>query len=169
MIIATDADVDGMHIRLLVLTFFLQFFPELVRTGHVYIFQTPLFRVRDKKQTIYCYTDEERLAAIQKIGAKAEITRFKGLGEISPAEIKGFIGKDIRLDQVHLRKDDVVMGCSASIWATTLPNVSIWWSTIWWWRRTPLSTINHWPEATVTRYRAVIRFRVTAFLFPLFL
>jgi topoisomerase-4 subunit B len=110
VIIATDADVDGMHIRLLVLTFFLQFFPELVRTGHVYIFQTPLFRVRDKKQTIYCYTDEERLAAIQKIGAKAEITRFKGLGEISPAEIKGFIGKDIRLDQVHLRKDDVVMG-----------------------------------------------------------
>ncbi|MDR1729570.1 MAG: type IIA DNA topoisomerase subunit B [Prevotellaceae bacterium] len=110
VIIATDADVDGMHIRLLLLTFFLQFFPDLVKKGHVYILQTPLFRVRDKKQTFYCYTDEERLNAINKLGAKAEITRFKGLGEISPDEFKHFIGKDIRLDQVSLRKEDAVGG-----------------------------------------------------------
>lgn len=109
VIIATDADVDGMHIRLLLLTFFLQFFPDLVRNGHVYILETPLFRVRDKKQTFYCYSDEERLDAINKIeksGAKAEITRFKGLGEISPDEFKGFIGDNIKLDQVSMRKDD---------------------------------------------------------------
>lgn len=110
VIIATDADVDGMHIRLLLLTFFLQFFPELVRKGHVYILQTPLFRVRDKQRTRYCYSDDEKLAAIKEIGAKAEITRFKGLGEISPDEFKGFIGKDIRLDQVTLSKDDAIMG-----------------------------------------------------------
>ncbi len=110
VIIATDADVDGMHIRLLLLTFFLQFFPDLVKKGHVYILQTPLFRVRDKKQTFYCYTDEERLTAINKLGARAEITRFKGLGEISPDEFKHFIGKDIRLDQVSLRKEDAVSG-----------------------------------------------------------
>ncbi len=110
VIIATDADVDGMHIRLLLLTFFLQFFPDLVKKGHVYILQTPLFRVRDKKQTFYCYTDEERLNAINKLGARAEITRFKGLGEISPDEFKHFIGKDIRLDQVSLRKEDAVGG-----------------------------------------------------------
>ncbi|MCQ2218048.1 MAG: type IIA DNA topoisomerase subunit B [Paludibacteraceae bacterium] len=110
VIIATDADVDGMHIRLLMLTFFLQFFPELVKQGHVYILQTPLFRVRDKNQTFYCYSDEERETAIKKIGAKAEITRFKGLGEISPDEFKHFIGKDIRLDQVTLRKEDSVAG-----------------------------------------------------------
>jgi topoisomerase-4 subunit B len=108
VIIATDADVDGMHIRLLLLTFFLQFFPDLVKKGHVYILQTPLFRVRDKKQTIYCYTEEERLAAIEKIGAKAEITRFKGLGEISKDEFKLFIGENIRLDQVSLKKEDAV-------------------------------------------------------------
>lgn len=108
VIIATDADVDGMHIRLLILTFFLQFFPELVKRGHVHILQTPLFRVRDKNQTFYCYSDEERENAIKKIGAKAEITRFKGLGEISPDEFKHFIGKDIRLDQVTLRKEDAV-------------------------------------------------------------
>ena len=106
VIIATDADDDGMHIRLLLLTFFLQFFPDLVRQGHVYILQTPLFRVRDKKQTFYCYTDEERVNAIKTIGAKAEITRFKGLGEIDPDEFKCFIGDDIRLDQVILRKED---------------------------------------------------------------
>ena len=109
VIIATDADVDGMHIRLLLLTFFLQFFPDLVRNGHVYILETPLFRVRDKKQTFYCYSDEERLNAIktlEKSGSKVEITRFKGLGEISPDEFKGFIGDNIRLDQVSMRKDD---------------------------------------------------------------
>ena len=108
VIIATDADVDGMHIRLLMMTFFLQFFPELVRTGHVYILQTPLFRVRNKKITRYCYTDEERLAAIAECGSTAEITRFKGLGEISPDEFKHFIGKDMRLDTVMLRKEDAV-------------------------------------------------------------
>jgi len=107
VIIATDADVDGMHIRLLMLTFFLQFFPDLVKKGHVYILQTPLFRVKDKNQTKYCYSDEERLKAISQI-KNPEITRFKGLGEISPDEFKGFIGKEIRLDQVKLRKEDSV-------------------------------------------------------------
>jgi topoisomerase IV subunit B len=100
IIIATDADVDGMHIRLLLLTFFLQFFPDLVRNGHVYILETPLFRVRNKKQTLYCYTDEERQKAIAKLGPKPEITRFKGLGEISPDEFKAFIGEDIRLEPI---------------------------------------------------------------------
>ena len=124
VIIATDADVDGMHIRLLMLTFLLQFFPELIKTGHVYILQTPLFRVRNKKEakrksrkgaaspaameTYYCYNEEERLAAIEKLGENAEITRFKGLGEISPEEFKGFIGEDMRLDRVSLRKEDSV-------------------------------------------------------------
>ena len=108
VIIATDADVDGMHIRLLMMTFFLQFFPELVRKGHVYILQTPLFRVRNKKICRYCYTDEEREAAIKECGATAEITRFKGLGEISPDEFKNFIGEDMRLDTVMLRKEDAV-------------------------------------------------------------
>jgi topoisomerase-4 subunit B len=107
VIIATDADVDGMHIRLLILTFFLQFFPDLVKKGHVYILQTPLFRVKDKNQTRYCYSEEERLQAINEI-KNPEITRFKGLGEISPDEFKGFIGKEIRLDQVKLRKEDSV-------------------------------------------------------------
>ncbi|MDZ4663789.1 MAG: DNA topoisomerase IV subunit B [Bacteroidota bacterium] len=102
IIIATDADVDGMHIRLLLLTFFLQFFPELVKNNHVKILQTPLFRVRNKKETAYCYTNEERKAAIAKLGPKPEITRFKGLGEISPDEFKNFIGKDIRLEPVLL-------------------------------------------------------------------
>ena len=102
VVIATDADVDGMHIRLLLLTFFLQFFPDLVKNGHVYILQTPLFRVRNKKETAYCYSDEERKAAIAKLGPKPEITRFKGLGEISPDEFKLFIGKDIRLEPVLL-------------------------------------------------------------------
>ena len=107
VIIATDADVDGMHIRLLMLTFFLQFFPDLVKKGHVYILQTPLFRVKDKNQTIYCYSEEERQKAIEAI-KNPEITRFKGLGEISPDEFKGFIGAGIRLDQVTLRKEDAV-------------------------------------------------------------
>lgn len=108
VIIATDADVDGMHIRLLMITFFLQFFPDLIKKGHVYILQTPLFRVRNKKETIYCYNEEERLSAISKLGANAEITRFKGLGEISPDEFKYFIGDDIRLDKVTLKKEDLV-------------------------------------------------------------
>ena len=108
VVIATDADVDGMHIRLLLLTFFLQFFPELVRRGHVYILQTPLFRVRNKKKTIYCYSEEEKTDAIAKLGANPEITRFKGLGEISPDEFKHFIGKDMRLEPVNLKKDDSV-------------------------------------------------------------
>jgi topoisomerase-4 subunit B len=102
VVIATDADVDGMHIRLLLMTFFLQFFPDLVKNGHLYILQTPLFRVRNRKETIYCYSDDERKAAIAKLGPKPEITRFKGLGEISPDEFKHFIGKDIRLEPVIL-------------------------------------------------------------------
>ncbi|MDE5656396.1 MAG: hypothetical protein K2I19_04920, partial [Muribaculaceae bacterium] len=122
VIIATDADVDGMHIRLLMISFFLQFFPDLIKKGHVYILQTPLFRVRNKNkarrtgkarrnddnETYYCYTDEERIAAIERLGDKAEITRFKGLGEISPDEFRGFIGPDMRLDRVTLRKEDGV-------------------------------------------------------------
>ena len=104
VVIATDADVDGMHIRLLLLTFFLRFYPELVRTGHVYILQTPLFRVRNKQKTIYCYSDEERIEALNSI-SNPEITRFKGLGEISPDEFKGFINQDMRLDPVLLHKD----------------------------------------------------------------
>ena len=105
IVIATDADVDGMHIRLLILTFFLQFFPDLVRKGHVYILETPLFRVRNKKETIYCYSDRERIDALRKLGKSAEITRFKGLGEISPDEFGGFIGEDIRLEPVLLSED----------------------------------------------------------------
>lgn len=105
IVIATDADVDGMHIRLLMLTFFLQFFPDLVRNGHLYILDTPLFRVRNKKETIYCYTDEERQKAIKKLGPKPEITRFKGLGEISPDEFGKFIGENIRLEPIILHKD----------------------------------------------------------------
>ncbi|MBD5345335.1 MAG: type IIA DNA topoisomerase subunit B [Bacteroides sp.] len=122
VIIATDADVDGMHIRLLLLTFFLQYFPDMVKKGHLYVLQTPLFRVRNRKtskrgsknakaaeaDTYYCYSDEERINAINLLGANAEITRFKGLGEISPDEFKGFIGPEMRLDRVQLRKDDAV-------------------------------------------------------------
>ena len=105
IVIATDADVDGMHIRLLLITFFLQFFPELIKEGHLYILETPLFRVRDKKETIYCYSEEEKQQAIQKLRGKAEITRFKGLGEISPNEFVHFIGENIRLDPVMLDKE----------------------------------------------------------------
>ena len=127
VIVATDADVDGMHIRLLMITFFLQFFPELIKKGHVYILQTPLFRVRNKRklprgkkgaeerkenkgdyETIYCYTDEERIAAIEKLSPNPEITRFKGLGEISPDEFRNFIGPDMRLERVEMHKDDKV-------------------------------------------------------------
>lgn len=108
IVIATDADVDGMHIRLLLMTFFLQFFPDLVKNDHLYILQTPLFRVRNKKETIYCYSDEERQRAIIKLGKSAEITRFKGLGEISPDEFKNFIGEDMRLEPVMITKDAVV-------------------------------------------------------------
>jgi topoisomerase-4 subunit B len=107
VVIATDADVDGMHIRLLIITFFLNFFPDLIRQGHLYILQTPLFRVRNKKKTIYCYNDEEKARAIKKLGA-VEITRFKGLGEISPDEFAGFIGENIRLDSVKLGKNDMI-------------------------------------------------------------
>ncbi|WP_319499723.1 DNA topoisomerase IV subunit B [uncultured Draconibacterium sp.] len=108
VIIATDADVDGMHIRLLLITFFLQFFPELIKKGHVYILQTPLFRVRNKQKTYYCYSEEEKVKAINKLRGKPEITRFKGLGEISPDEFKHFIGKDIRLDPVQMKKHESV-------------------------------------------------------------
>ena len=110
VIVATDADVDGMHIRLLLITFFLQFFPELIKKGHVYILQTPLFRVRNAKRgrTVYCYTEEERVKAIAELQPNPEITRFKGLGEISPEEFSHFIGKDMRLDQVTMRKTDAV-------------------------------------------------------------
>lgn len=105
VIVATDADVDGMHIRLLLMTFFLQFFPDLVKAGHVYILDTPLFRVRNKKETIYCYSEEEKQAAVAKLGSKPEITRFKGLGEISPDEFGTFIGENIRLQPVHIDKE----------------------------------------------------------------
>lgn len=108
VVIATDADVDGMHIRLLMITFFLQFFPDLIKNGHLYILQTPLFRVRNKKETRYCYSDAERLKALDELGRNPEITRFKGLGEISPDEFKHFIGKDIRLEPVVLGKDQTI-------------------------------------------------------------
>ena len=108
IVIATDADVDGMHIRMLLLTFFLQFFPELVKEGHIYILETPLFRVRNKKQTIYCYNEQERKEALSNIGKSAEITRFKGLGEISPKEFKQFIGPNMRLEPVILAKEDKI-------------------------------------------------------------
>ena len=103
--IATDADVDGMHIRLLILTFFLQFFPDLVKHGYLFILETPLFRVRNKKKTIYCYNEEEKQAAIAELGGKPEITRFKGLGEISPEEFGEFIGENIRLEPVIIKQD----------------------------------------------------------------
>ncbi len=110
VIIATDADVDGMHIRLLIITFFLQFFPDLIRNNHVFILQTPLFRVRNKKETIYCYTEEDRIKAIEKLSPNPEITRFKGLGEISPGEFKTFISQDMKLDPVTMKKSDGIKG-----------------------------------------------------------
>ncbi|RZK31324.1 MAG: type IIA DNA topoisomerase subunit B, partial [Hymenobacter sp.] len=105
VVVATDADVDGMHIRLLLLTFFLQFFPDLVRNGHVYILETPLFRVRNKKETIYCYNEQEKQDAMRKLGRNPEVTRFKGLGEISPDEFGKFIGENIKLEPVILQSD----------------------------------------------------------------
>ena len=105
IVIATDADVDGMHIRLLLITFFIQFFPELIKDGHLYILQTPLFRVRDKKETFYCYSEKEKADALTKLGRKAEITRFKGLGEISPGEFKFFIGDQMRLEPIMFDKE----------------------------------------------------------------
>ena len=121
IIIATDADPDGMHIRMLLLSFFLQFFPELVRHGHIYILQTPLFRVRNKKETRYCYSEPERERAVRDLGPDPEITRFKGLGEISPDEFKTFIGENIRLDKVRRTKTTGFPNCSGSIWGTILP------------------------------------------------
>mgnify|MGYP006129661785 CR=1 FL=1 len=108
IVIATDADVDGMHIRLLILTFFLQFYPELVRNGHVYILETPLFRVRNKMKTLYAYSEFEKKDAIEKIGGKIEITRFKGLGEISPHEFKDFIGKNMKLEPVFYKGNESI-------------------------------------------------------------
>ncbi|MDR2385150.1 MAG: type IIA DNA topoisomerase subunit B [Tannerella sp.] len=108
VIIATDADVDGMHIRLLIITFFLQFFPDLIKKNHVYILQTPLFRVRNKQKTIYCYSEDEKQTAVKELGKNPEITRFKGLGEISPDEFRNFIGEDMRLDPVRMKKEDLI-------------------------------------------------------------
>ena len=105
IVIATDADVDGMHIRLLLITFFIQFYPDIIKNGHLYILQTPLFRVRNKQKTHYCYNEDERVAAIASLGTNPEITRFKGLGEISPDEFKVFIGKSIRLEPVLMNRD----------------------------------------------------------------
>jgi len=122
IVIATDADVDGMHIRLLLLTFFLQFFPEVIKEGHLYILETPLFRVRNKKETIYCYSEDERVKAIEKLKPKPEITRFKGLGEISPDEFKHFIGNDIRLDPVMLDKSMSIEDLLAFYMGKNTPN-----------------------------------------------
>ncbi|PLX09601.1 MAG: DNA topoisomerase IV [Marinilabiliales bacterium] len=121
VVIATDADVDGMHIRLLLITFFLQFFPDLLKNGHLFILETPLFRVRNKKETIYCYDEAEKEAAIKKLKNNPEITRFKGLGEISPNEFKNFIGKDIRLDPVTLSKTDSISGLLKFYMGTNTP------------------------------------------------
>jgi topoisomerase-4 subunit B len=122
IVIATDADVDGMHIRLLIMTYFLQFFPDLVRNGHLFILDTPLFRVRNKKETIYCYTDEERQRAIHKLGKSAEITRFKGLGEISPEEFGNFIGEEIRLDPIILNKETKIAELLSFYMGKNTPN-----------------------------------------------
>jgi topoisomerase-4 subunit B len=108
IVIATDADVDGMHIRLLMITFFLKFFPDVIKSRHLHILQTPLFRVRNKKETFYCYSEEEKKAALNACGKNAEITRFKGLGEISPGEFKNFIGKDMRLEPVVMKRKDSI-------------------------------------------------------------
>ena len=122
IVIATDADVDGMHIRLLLLTYFLQFFPDLVKMGHVYILETPLFRVRNKKKTLYCYDDEERNAAVEEVGKNPEITRFKGLGEISPSEFKNFIGDQIRLEPIILNKKSKIQDLLAFYMGKNTPD-----------------------------------------------
>ncbi|MCL4138341.1 UNVERIFIED_CONTAM: hypothetical protein GTU68_043737 [Idotea baltica] len=122
IVIATDADVDGMHIRLLLMTFFLQFFPDLVRSGHVYVLETPLFRVRNKKETIYCYSESAKLAAMKKLGKSNEVTRFKGLGEISPDEFGAFIGEDIKLEPVILNKDTVIKKLLGYYMGTNTPD-----------------------------------------------
>ena len=122
VVISTDADVDGMHIRLLLITFFLQFFPEIIKQGHLYVLQTPLFRVRSKKETIYCYSEEERRAALVKLGKNTEITRFKGLGEISPDEFKHFVGKDIRLDPVVIGQDFAIKELLSFYMGKNTPN-----------------------------------------------
>jgi topoisomerase-4 subunit B len=122
VVIATDADVDGMHIRLLLITFFLQFFPDLVKRGHLYVLQTPLFRVRNKKETRYCYSEMEKQEALNVLGAKAEITRFKGLGEISPDEFSHFIGDDIRLDPVVIGKESRIQEMMSFFMGKNTPN-----------------------------------------------
>jgi topoisomerase-4 subunit B len=122
VVIATDADVDGMHIRLLLITFFLQFFPDLVKRGHLYVLQTPLFRVRNKKETRYCYDPMEKHKALQDLGARAEITRFKGLGEISPSEFSHFIGEDIRLDPVVIGKEQSLQEMLGFFMGKNTPN-----------------------------------------------
>jgi topoisomerase-4 subunit B len=122
VVIATDADVDGMHIRLLLLTFFLQFFPDLVRQGHLFILDTPIFRVRNKKKTIYCYSEEEKQRAVKQLGNKPEITRFKGLGEISPDEFAKFIGPDIRLDPVVIHEGTDIQGILAYYMGKNTPD-----------------------------------------------
>jgi len=116
IVIATDADVDGMHIRLLMMTFFLQFFPDLVKNGHVYVLETPLFRVRNKKETIYCYDESEKQTAMEKLGKAAEVTRFKGLGEISPGEFGRFIGEEMRLEPLLLQENTSFPNCCNIIW-----------------------------------------------------
>tara|TARA_Y100000385_G_C12906567_1_gene556555 strand:- start:215 stop:877 length:663 start_codon:yes stop_codon:yes gene_type:complete len=122
VVIATDADVDGMHIRLLLITFFLQFFPDLVKRGHLYVLQTPLFRVRNKKDTRYCYSETEKQEALTELGTKAEITRFKGLGEISPDEFSHFIGDDIRLDPVVIGKESRIQEMMSFFMGKNTPN-----------------------------------------------
>ena len=122
MVLATDADVDGMHIRLLLITFFLQFFPELVKQGHLYILQTPLFRVRTKKETVYCYSEEEKGAAVKRLGANPEITRFKGLGEISSDEFKHFIGERMRLDPVVIGRQTSIQETLSFYMGKNTPN-----------------------------------------------
>jgi topoisomerase-4 subunit B len=122
VVIATDADVDGMHIRLLLITFFLQFFPDLVKRGHLYVLQTPLFRVRNKKNTRYCYSEIEKQEALVALGAKSEITRFKGLGEISPDEFSHFIGEDIRLDPVVIGKESRIQEMMSFFMGKNTPN-----------------------------------------------
>ena len=141
IVIATDADVDGMHIRLLMMSFFLQFFPDLVREGHLYILETPLFRVRNKQETIYCYSEAEKQEAMKRLGAKAEVTRFKGLGEISPGEFGRFIGPDMRLEPIILKADTSIPKLLA-YYICFLPQLSA--SALWW--ATPPTSDCRWPS-----------------------